>query len=116
MAFSQLTKIFILISLAFVTALAFTPVLLEFLSRNKLGKQIRNDGTTPLYSKLHASKAGTPSMGGVLVWGTLTVLFGLFWFLDRVAHVNFLPIWIFTPAAKRFCLSGHCSVLQLSAS
>ncbi len=89
MAFSQLTKIFILVSLAFITALAFTPILLEFLSRYKLGKQIRDDGDTPLYSKMHAAKAGTPSMGGILVWGTLAVLFGLFWFLNRVAHIPF---------------------------
>ncbi len=27
-------------------------------------------------------------MGGVLVWGTLVLLFGLFWFLDRVLHIQ----------------------------
>lgn len=87
MNFSILTKIFVLASLAFITALGFTPIFLEFLSKKKLGKQIRNDGSTPLYSSLHASKAGTPSMGGVLIWGSLAGLMLLFWLLDRVLHL-----------------------------
>lgn len=85
---SPLTKIFILTSLAFISALAFTPVLLEFLSRKKLGKKIRNDGSTPLFSKMHAAKAGTPNMGGILIWGTLAALMFLFWFLDQVLHIR----------------------------
>lgn len=81
-----MTKIFVLTSLGFVCALAFTPLLISFLQRNKLGKQIRNDGTTPLFSKLHSGKEGTPTMGGILVWGTLSVLILLFLFLDEIVH------------------------------
>lgn len=87
MEFSALTKIFVLTSLAFITALVFTPVLLEFLKRKKLGKQIRSDGSTPLFSELHNSKAGTPNMGGILIWGTLVGLMLVFWLLDRVMHI-----------------------------
>jgi phospho-N-acetylmuramoyl-pentapeptide-transferase len=89
MGYSVLTKIFTLTSLAFIFALAATPLLTRFLYKNKLGKQIRNDGTTPLFSKMHKEKAGTPTMGGLLVWGTLVVLIAVFWFLDRVLHVPF---------------------------
>src|SRR5580704_1432931 len=89
LGYSVLTKIFTLTSLAFVFALAVTPLFTKFLYKNKLGKQIRNDGSTPLFSELHKHKAGTPTMGGILVWGTLTVLFVAFWFLDRVLHVSF---------------------------
>jgi phospho-N-acetylmuramoyl-pentapeptide-transferase len=88
MGYSVLAKIFTLTSLAFVTALAFTPVLLRFLNKNKFGKQIRNDGTTPLFSQMHNGKAGTPSMGGILVWGTLAALMFVFWLLDRVLHLR----------------------------
>jgi len=89
MGTSVLTKIFTLTSLGFIVALAATPLLTQFLYKNKLGKQIRNDGSTPLFSKMHKGKAGTPTMGGILVWGTLVALLGLFWFLDRVLHIEF---------------------------
>jgi len=82
-----LRKIFTLTSLGFLTALAFTPLFINFLTKNKFGKQIRNDGSTPLYSKLHNGKAGTPIMGGVLVWGSLAAIMFVFWLLDRVLHI-----------------------------
>ena len=62
-----LIKIFGLATIAFGTALVLTPLLTNFLYKYKLGKQIRDDGTTPVFSRLHATKGGTPSMGGVLV-------------------------------------------------
>jgi phospho-N-acetylmuramoyl-pentapeptide-transferase len=88
MGYSVLTKIFVLTGLGFVTALAFTPALIGFLNKNKFGKQIRNDGSTPLFSQMHNSKAGTPIMGGILVWGTLAALMFIFWLLDRVLHIR----------------------------
>ncbi len=89
MGYSALTKIFTLTSLAFIAALATTPILLKFLNRNKLGKQIRADGSTPNFSKMHQHKAGTPTMGGILVWGTLLAIMLVFWFLDRVLNIAY---------------------------
>ncbi|HYV33879.1 MAG TPA: phospho-N-acetylmuramoyl-pentapeptide-transferase [Candidatus Limnocylindria bacterium] len=89
MAYSVLTKIFSLTSLAFIFALVATPLFTTFLYKNKLGKQIRNDGTTPLFSEMHKGKAGVPTMGGILVWGTLLILMVSFWFLDHVLHIAF---------------------------
>ena len=83
---SALNKIFVLSSLGFIFAFALTPILTAYLYRKNLGKQIRNDGSTPLYSKLHAGKEGTPTMGGVLVWGTALFLAGLFWLLQQFTH------------------------------
>ncbi len=76
-------------TLAFVFAMLWTPLLTNFLYKFKLGKQIRNDGTTPLFSKLHAHKAGTPTMGGVLIWVTVLFFSLLFFYLSK------LPIEIF---------------------
>lgn len=84
-----LSKVFILTSLGFILALLFTPFLSNFLYKFRLGKQIRNDGSTPIFSKMHEQKAGTPTMGGVLVWGTLVVLIFCFWFLDKALKINF---------------------------
>lgn len=67
-------KILILTTLAFVVAMASTPLLSAFLYRFKLGKQIRDVKSAPIMAKLHAKKAGTPTMGGLLVWGTVLFL------------------------------------------
>ncbi|HLD20449.1 MAG TPA: phospho-N-acetylmuramoyl-pentapeptide-transferase [Patescibacteria group bacterium] len=66
-------------TIAFVVAMICTPLWTHVLYRWKLGKNIRNNGDTPVYSTLHEKKRGTPTMGGVLVWATtLIVLFGLY--------------------------------------
>lgn len=84
-----LIKIFTLATMSFVLAMVLTPILTNFLYKHKLGKQIRADGSTPYYSKLHEKKKGTPTMGGILVWFTTISLAAVFWFLDRVAGFEF---------------------------
>ena len=67
-------KILFLFAFAFVVTVLWTPLLTHFLYRYKLGKSIRNTGSSPIFSKMHAHKAGTPTMGGVLVWGTMILM------------------------------------------
>jgi len=77
---SEIIIILLLSSLAFLVAIAWTPLWSKLLYKYKLGKTIRNSGLTPIFSKLHAAKSGTPTMGGVLVWLTTIVFaFGLFY-------------------------------------
>ena len=83
-------RIFLLTALAFIFAIAWTPVLTHILYKYKFGKQIRSNGTTPLYSKMHAHKSGTPTMGGVLIWITVLIFSLLFYYLAK-----FLPWDIF---------------------
>jgi phospho-N-acetylmuramoyl-pentapeptide-transferase len=80
----ELTKVFTLTSISFILALFGTPLLTFFLYKYKLGKQIRDSVETPLFTKMHAAKKGTPTMGGILVWGSTVLIISLFWFLDRV--------------------------------
>jgi len=66
--------------ISFLIAIAWTPILTNFLYKNKLGKKIRESKDAPIYAKLHQKKAGTPTMGGLLIWVTtavLTILFNL---------------------------------------
>ncbi|HEV8601556.1 MAG TPA: phospho-N-acetylmuramoyl-pentapeptide-transferase [Patescibacteria group bacterium] len=84
-----LIKIFSLATISFIVAIALTPLLTNFLYKHKFGKQIRADGTTPVFSKLHDKKKGTPTMGGILIWLTTILLASVFWFLDRVAGIEF---------------------------
>ena len=84
-----LIKIFSLASMAFIVAVLITPIFTEFLYKHKFGKQIRAEGDTPVFTKLHSKKKGTPTMGGVLIWFTTIVLATVFWALDRVAHIDY---------------------------
>ncbi len=76
----DLIRMFWFALVSFLIAIAWTPVLANFLYRNKIGKKIRESTDAPIYAKLHEKKAGTPTMGGLLVWITaaaLTLLFNL---------------------------------------
>ncbi len=67
-------KIFVLTTVSFLAAILWMPVLTRFLYRYKLGKQIRDESSAPIFYQLHKAKSGTPTMGGVLVWGTVMIL------------------------------------------
>lgn len=91
----QISRILGLTALAFIFAMAWTPVLTHILYKYRLGKQIRSEGA-PIFNKLHSAKKGTPTMGGFLVWGTTLFLALFFWLLSKVnvdslmAKINFL--------------------------
>ena len=84
-----LIKIFFLNTIAFIVAISLTPIFTNFVFKHKFGKQIRAEGDTPVYTQLHKNKAGTPTMGGILIWFTTIAMALIFWFLDRVAHIDF---------------------------
>ncbi|MBI3115500.1 MAG: phospho-N-acetylmuramoyl-pentapeptide-transferase [Candidatus Kerfeldbacteria bacterium] len=67
-------RVFFFLAIAFVFAMAWTPLLTHILYKYRLGKQTRDEGKTPIFSLLHKKKSGTPTMGGVLVWVTALVL------------------------------------------
>ncbi len=79
----SLLRIFALAGAAFFVAMVWTPFFTDWLYKYRLGKNIRTDfggEATPIFSNLHAKKAGTPTMGGILVWVTtaaLTLIFNL---------------------------------------
>lgn len=56
--------------LAFLTM----PALIAWLTRHKMGKSIRDAASAPVMSALHQAKAGTPTMGGAVIWGAV-----IFW-------------------------------------
>lgn len=77
----EVIKILFFSILAFIFTFLWTPLLTNFLYKHKLGKKIRNSGSTPIFSQLHAHKEGTPTMGGVLIWGTTLILAFVFYFV-----------------------------------
>ena len=86
----QIIKILFLTSLAFIFTVLWTPLLTHFLYKYKMGKTIRSQGNTPIFTKLHAHKSGTPTMGGILIWLTTLIFSLLFFYLAK-----FLPFEFF---------------------
>lgn len=89
-------KILFFTTVAFIFTIGWTPILTHYLYKYKIGKQIRNDGNTPFFSKLHIKKSGTPTMGGLLIWVTTFIFSVLFFYLSKIftfdifASLNFL--------------------------
>ena len=63
---------------AFILAIIFAPPFIEILKKYKLGKNIREDSVDGLkatiFNELHFRKKGTPTMGGILIWGTVLLV------------------------------------------
>jgi len=85
------------------------PIFYFFLIKLKLGKQIRKDassgGVAKIFRALHLKKQGIPTMGGVLIWGSVlvTVLFSrslsLFGFIEQSVLSRsevYLPLFTLT--------------------
>lgn len=92
-----LIKVLFFATIAFIFASLSTPLVTHFLYKYKLGKKIRNNGETPVFSEMHAHKAGTPTMGGILIWGTVLILIVSFSIFAKflpgssiIHHLNFL--------------------------
>lgn len=91
----QVVRILSLAILAFAFTMLWTPLLTHFLYKYKLGKKIRNSGQTPVFSSLHAHKAGTPTMGGILIWLTTLVFILFFSFMSWLLPGSFFSSFNF---------------------
>lgn len=85
----DVTRVIGMGTLTFMTAFALTPILTHYLFKYRFGKSIRDTGDTPIYSKLHKKKAGTPVGGGIIVWGTVFLLAIFFWLLMVILPSSF---------------------------
>lgn len=74
---SQIINIFLWSALTFFITLLLTPSYMRLAKRFKLGKKIREKAMTgekaSIFSQLHAKKKGTPTMGGVIMWGGVVI-------------------------------------------
>ncbi|MEK7620071.1 MAG: phospho-N-acetylmuramoyl-pentapeptide-transferase [Patescibacteria group bacterium] len=93
----EIVRVLLLSAIAFVVAFAWAPLLIRLLQEWKMGKVIRTEGDAPIFAKLHEKKRGTPTMGGILIWGTVLVLAVVFYHVTPFlaegsvwARLNFL--------------------------
>ena len=90
---------------SFLIAILFGPKVIAYLRRRKIGENVQKTDS-PRLAELHDSKAGTPTMGGVLIlisvlasvllFGRLSNLYVLLALLGTVAFglVGFIDDWI----------------------
>ncbi len=103
----ELIKLLAIGASCFVLALLWTPFLIRWLKAHRLGKNIRDASAAPVMSKLHAAKAGTPTMGGVVIWVTLCSLD----FLSR--SQTFLPFGAFIAAALVGLVDDYLNIRKI---
>ncbi len=93
---TQIIRTLLLTALSFGVAFAWMPWLLRTLIHFRAGKTIRTGKEAPVFAKLHEKKSGTPTMGGILIWGTVLFLAVTLSVLAQSAsgtfleHLNFL--------------------------
>ena len=84
MVIFEATRIMILAAIAFLVALAVTPAWYKFIKKHHVEKQIRESSRAPIFHRFHEKKAGTPTAGGVIIWGTILGLAFLFFLLAKI--------------------------------
>lgn len=93
-----IAKITILGSTAFILAMVLTPLLAHFLYKYKVGIKIKDRSVTGkklfFVNRLHAHKAGTPTMGGILIWGTVLLVAGVMSVLAPFLSEKWECVWI----------------------
>lgn len=81
---TEIIRILILSSAAFILAMCLTPLWTRFLYKKKLGKQIRAEETAPIFFALHKGKSGTPTMGGVIIWMSVLILVAILFYAGKL--------------------------------
>ena len=104
----EVAKILALGAISFVVALMLTPGLTDFLYRHRtrFGKQIRDSRQAPIYHALHQAKSGTPTMGGILIWGSTVVLLFIFWLLATITNHPFFAELNFWNRSQTYLPAG----------
>lgn len=101
---NELIHFFSLTAFSFILCMVLTPVLTHFLYKYKIWKKIREQAITgekaTVFYELHKHKKNTPTMGGILLWGVISLVTFLF---------NFSREWTYLPLFALIC----CGILGL---
>jgi len=82
----QVVRMLILLAISFCVAFLAAPLFIRLLTKLDLRKKnIRDASTAPVYSALHQNKCQTPTMGGVIIWGTVIGLALIFLLLNKLS-------------------------------
>lgn len=114
---------------AFIIAMLLSQSFIQLLIKARLTKQLREktaDGkAATVFQKLHKKKLGTPTMGGVLIWGTTLIVILLsrfFSYLGLFKHslINrketYLPIFALLTTAVLGAIDDYLNVKGIGQS
>lgn len=86
----------ILFAITFIVAIGVTPFVYHLLLKFGLKKRnIRDATTAPVFYEHHKHKSETPTMGGVIIWGTVIILALIFFIASKLfdgfaSYLNFV--------------------------
>ncbi|MDE1919477.1 MAG: hypothetical protein KGH56_02135 [Patescibacteria group bacterium] len=96
MIVSNLIKVFVPATAAFLIGILFAPVLTHYLYKHRVWKKVRGktalDGSTAVeFEKLRTdAETSTPRMGGILIWGSVLIVTVGTWLLARLTSAPLL--------------------------
>lgn len=102
----SLVTILILACAACVLSLAGAPLLTKFLYAFNIRKRQRVSANSPIFQQMHAAKSGTPTMGGVLIWGVVYVLAIIPFAATLIAPNSFLASFNFLTRSETYLPFG----------
>lgn len=102
MVIFEAIRALILFALSFIAALFVTPFVVHALDKFGIKKRnIRDAATAPIFYQYHKDKANTPTMGGVIIWGTV-IGFALIFFIADAAFGGFAGYFNFVNRAETY--------------
>ncbi|HYC79513.1 MAG TPA: phospho-N-acetylmuramoyl-pentapeptide-transferase [Candidatus Binatia bacterium] len=112
---SNIVEIFTLATASFILAFALTPFWTHVLYKYRMSKQLREkawDNTSAeVYLKLHEKKANTPTMGGILIWGTAAILTIVF---NLSRSQTWLPVFILVVSGILGMIDDYMNIRGIS--
>lgn len=94
----NLIKVILPSIVAFIIGILITPILTEYLYKNKMWKKkvktvSIDGGGTPVFSSLHSDReVSTPRMGGIVIWASVFITTISFWILARTFDGIFIKL------------------------
>lgn len=108
----NVVRLIITVVSSFLLALFFTPLLTKLLERYGLVKYVERVNV-PIFTKLHKKKEGTPTMGGILVWGTVLLTIVLFEIIGKLGKGTYLENLSFLSRQETFLPLGAMLVAAI---
>lgn len=83
----EAVRALIIFALSFVTAIFLTALFLRLIAKFNLKKiNIRDEKSAPVFNRLHKNKSETPTMGGIIIWGSVLGLALIFLVFQKILN------------------------------
>ncbi|HOM68487.1 MAG TPA: phospho-N-acetylmuramoyl-pentapeptide-transferase [Candidatus Paceibacterota bacterium] len=92
--FSQILRFLIVAIVSFFVGIILVKPVDKLIKKIHGFKHIEKENA-PIFSQLHAKKEGTPTMAGIIIWGTVLIVILVFWLFSSIfdgfwQQINFL--------------------------